>query len=42
MSRARAGVAMSLATFAMAAASAVQAVLYLGRFGTNADPMSII
>jgi peptidoglycan biosynthesis protein MviN/MurJ (putative lipid II flippase) len=30
------GVAMSLATFAMAAASAGQAVLYLGRFGTNA------
>jgi peptidoglycan biosynthesis protein MviN/MurJ (putative lipid II flippase) len=28
--------AMSLATFAMAAASALQAVLYLGRFGTNA------
>jgi peptidoglycan biosynthesis protein MviN/MurJ (putative lipid II flippase) len=28
--------AMSLATFAMAAASAIQAVLYLGRFGTNA------
>jgi putative peptidoglycan lipid II flippase len=27
---------MSLATFAMAAASAIQAVLYLGRFGTNA------
>ncbi len=36
MSRARAGVAMSVATFAMAAASAIQAVLYLGRFGTNA------
>jgi peptidoglycan biosynthesis protein MviN/MurJ (putative lipid II flippase) len=36
MSGARAGVAMSLATFAMAAASASQAVLYLGRFGTNA------
>jgi peptidoglycan biosynthesis protein MviN/MurJ (putative lipid II flippase) len=33
---ARAGLAMSLATFAMAAASAIQAVLYLGRFGTNA------
>ena len=29
--------AMSLATFAMAAASAIQAVLYLGRFGTNAS-----
>ena len=28
--------AMSLATFAMAAASAIQAVLYLSRFGTNA------
>ena len=28
--------AMSLATFAMAAASGIQAVLYLGRFGTNA------
>jgi hypothetical protein len=28
--------AMSVATFAMAAASAIQAVLYLGRFGTNA------
>jgi hypothetical protein len=26
---------MSMATFAMAAASAIQAVLYLGRFGTN-------
>lgn len=36
MSRARAGMAMSAATFAMAAASALQAVLYLGRFGTNA------
>ncbi len=34
--KARAGMAMSLATFAMAAASAVQAVLYLSRFGTNA------
>ncbi|HUN79485.1 MAG TPA: hypothetical protein VMU32_11225 [Solirubrobacteraceae bacterium] len=34
--KARAGMAMSLATFAMAAASAIQAVLYLGRFGTNA------
>jgi hypothetical protein len=33
---ARAGMAMSVATFAMAAASAIQAVLYLGRFGTNA------
>ena len=33
--KARAGMAMSLATFAMAAASAIQAVLYLGRFGTN-------
>jgi peptidoglycan biosynthesis protein MviN/MurJ (putative lipid II flippase) len=36
MTRARAGMAMSLATFAMAAASAIQAVLYLSRFGTNA------
>lgn len=36
MDGARAGMAMSLATFAMAAASAGQAVLYLGRFGTNA------
>jgi peptidoglycan biosynthesis protein MviN/MurJ (putative lipid II flippase) len=35
-SKARAGMAMSLATFAMAAASGIQAVLYLGRFGTNA------
>jgi len=35
-SKARAGMAMSIATFAMAAASASQAVLYLGRFGTNA------
>jgi peptidoglycan biosynthesis protein MviN/MurJ (putative lipid II flippase) len=35
-SGARAGMAMSVATFAMAAASAIQAVLYLGRFGTNA------
>lgn len=34
--KARAGMAMSLATFAMAAASGIQAVLYLGRFGTNA------
>ncbi|HEV3323127.1 MAG TPA: hypothetical protein VG147_13180 [Solirubrobacteraceae bacterium] len=34
--KARAGMAMSLATFAMAAASAIQAVLYLGHFGTNA------
>ncbi len=33
--KARAGIAMSLATFAMAAASAVQAVLFLSRFGTN-------
>ena len=33
--KARAGMAMSAATFAMAAASAIQAVLYLGRFGTN-------
>lgn len=32
---ARAGVAMSLATFAMAAASAIQAVLYLSEFGTD-------
>lgn len=36
MQGARAGMAMSVATFAMAAASAIQAVLYLGRFGTNA------
>jgi peptidoglycan biosynthesis protein MviN/MurJ (putative lipid II flippase) len=34
--QARAGLAMSLATFAMAAASAIQAVLYLSKFGTNA------
>jgi peptidoglycan biosynthesis protein MviN/MurJ (putative lipid II flippase) len=34
--KARAGMAMSVATFAMAAASAIQAVLYLGHFGTNA------
>jgi peptidoglycan biosynthesis protein MviN/MurJ (putative lipid II flippase) len=34
--KARAGMAMSVATFTMAAASAIQAVLYLGRFGTNA------
>jgi peptidoglycan biosynthesis protein MviN/MurJ (putative lipid II flippase) len=34
--KARAGMAMSLATFAMAAASGIQAILYLGRFGTNA------
>jgi len=34
--KARDGMAMSLATFAMAAASAIQAVLYLSRFGTNA------
>ncbi|HEY3829548.1 MAG TPA: hypothetical protein VGL57_10170 [Solirubrobacteraceae bacterium] len=34
--KARAGLAMSIATFAMAAASAIQAILYLGRFGTNA------
>jgi peptidoglycan biosynthesis protein MviN/MurJ (putative lipid II flippase) len=33
--KARAGMAMSIATFAMAAASAIQAVLYLGKFGTN-------
>jgi peptidoglycan biosynthesis protein MviN/MurJ (putative lipid II flippase) len=33
--KARAGMAMSLATFAMAAASAIQAVLFLSRFGTN-------
>jgi peptidoglycan biosynthesis protein MviN/MurJ (putative lipid II flippase) len=32
---ARAGLAMSLATFAMAAASAIQAVLYLSKYGTN-------
>jgi peptidoglycan biosynthesis protein MviN/MurJ (putative lipid II flippase) len=36
VSKARAGMAMSVATFAMAAASAIQAVLYLSRFGTNA------
>jgi putative peptidoglycan lipid II flippase len=34
--KARAGLAMSIATFAMAAASAIQAILYLGKFGTNA------
>jgi peptidoglycan biosynthesis protein MviN/MurJ (putative lipid II flippase) len=34
--KARDGMAMSIATFAMAAASAIQAVLYLSRFGTNA------
>ncbi len=34
--KARAGLAMSIATFAMAAASGIQAVLYLSRFGTNA------
>jgi hypothetical protein len=34
--QARAGLAMSLATFAMAAASALQAVLYFSHFGTNA------
>jgi peptidoglycan biosynthesis protein MviN/MurJ (putative lipid II flippase) len=34
--KARAGMAMSIATFAMAAASGIQAILYLGRFGTNA------
>ncbi len=33
--KARAGMAMSLATFAMAAASGIQAVLFLSRFGTN-------
>jgi peptidoglycan biosynthesis protein MviN/MurJ (putative lipid II flippase) len=33
--KARAGMAMSIATFVMAAASGLQAVLYLGRFGTN-------
>src|SRR3954469_17159580 len=32
---ARAGLAMSVATFAMAAASAVQAVLYLSSYGTS-------
>ncbi len=32
---ARAGVAMAVATFAMAAASALQAVLYLSRFGVD-------
>jgi peptidoglycan biosynthesis protein MviN/MurJ (putative lipid II flippase) len=31
----RAGLAMSMATFAMAAASAIQAVLYLSHFGTS-------
>lgn len=34
--KARAGMAMSVATFVMAAASGLQAVMYLGRFGTNA------
>ena len=34
-SEARAGMAMSLATFAMAAASAAQAVLYLSLFGAT-------
>lgn len=34
--KARAALAMSLATFAMAVASGIQAILYLGRFGTNA------
>jgi peptidoglycan biosynthesis protein MviN/MurJ (putative lipid II flippase) len=34
--KARAGMAMSIATFVMAAASGLQAVLYLSRFGTNA------
>lgn len=33
--KARAGMAMSIATFVMAAASGLQAVMYLGRFGTN-------
>ena len=33
--QARAGLAMSIATFSMAAASAIQAVLYFGHFGTN-------
>lgn len=33
--QARAGLALSVATFAMAAASAIQAVLYLSLFGTN-------
>ena len=33
---ARTGLAMSVATFAMAAASAIQAVLYLSEFGTSA------
>ena len=33
--KARAGLAMSLATFAMAAGSGIQAVLYLSRFGTT-------
>ena len=32
---ARAGLAMAIATFAMAGASAVQAVLYLSRFGVD-------
>jgi len=35
VSKARAGMAMSIATFVMAAASGLQAVLYLSRFGTN-------
>ncbi|MEO8715245.1 MAG: hypothetical protein ABI369_09555 [Acetobacteraceae bacterium] len=34
--KARAGMALSIATFVMAAASGLQAILYLGRFGTNA------
>jgi peptidoglycan biosynthesis protein MviN/MurJ (putative lipid II flippase) len=34
--KARAGMAMSIATFVMAAASGLQAVLYLSKFGTNA------
>ena len=33
--KARAGMAMSIATFVMAAASGLQAVFYLGRFGTT-------
>jgi peptidoglycan biosynthesis protein MviN/MurJ (putative lipid II flippase) len=35
VAEARAGMAMSVATFAMAAASAIQAVLYLSSFGTS-------
>jgi peptidoglycan biosynthesis protein MviN/MurJ (putative lipid II flippase) len=35
VNKARAGMAMSIATFVMAAASGLQAVMYLGRFGTT-------